>query len=128
MGNRNTYRDTESQLLFASNLLVGSAGQWYHSLIEPHSISLPPSYTLDSFMQELEDSFGAGVTLQSRERSLEILRQTGSISELAIAFQNITSIFFSRWSNHPLIYTFSKKLKEAIRFELTARGSLPTTL
>ena len=72
---------------------IGSTGQWYHSLIDPLTIKIPSSYTLDSFMQELEDFFGGGVTLQSRERSLDILRQTGSVSELDIAFQNITYTF-----------------------------------
>ena len=127
MGNHNTYQDSESQLMFAGSLLVGSAGQWYLSLIDPATTRLPPSYTIDSFIQDLEDFFGGGNTLQSRERALDVLRQTGSVSELAIAFQNLTSTFIPRWSDHPLIYVFSKKLKEVIRFELTARGSLPTT-
>ena len=127
MGNYNTYYDNDSQLLFAGSLLDGSAGQWYSSLVDPTSIRLPPSYTLDSFMQELEDFFGGGITLQSRERSLDILRQTGRVSELAISFQNITSTFSPRWSDHPLINVFSTKLKEVVRFELTARGSIPAT-
>ena len=127
MGNYNTYGTAESQLLFAGSLLEGSAGQWYSTLVDPSTLLLPPSYTLDSFWQELEDFFGGGVTLQSRERALDILRQTGSVSELAISFQNITSTFTPRWSDHPLIYVFSKKLKEVVRFELTARGSVPAT-
>ena len=127
MGNYNNYGDNESQHLFAGSLLDGSAGQWYSSLVDPISIRLPPPYTLDSFMQKLEDFFGGGVTLQSRERSLDVLRQTGSVSKLAVAFQNITSTFSPRWSDHPLIYVFSKKLKEVVRFELTARGSVPAT-
>ena len=85
------------------------------------------TYDLPRFFQELEDLFGEAVTLQSRERSLNALRQTGTVSELAIAFQNITHTFSPRWPDHPLIYVFSKKLRENIRFELTARGSLPTT-
>ena len=99
MGNYNTYGNAESQLLFAGSLLEGSAGQWYSTLVDPSTLILPPSYTLDSFWQELEDFFGGGVTLQSRERALDILRQTGSVSELAISFQNITSTFTPRWSN-----------------------------
>ena len=66
--------------------------------------------------------------LQSRERALRSLRQTGSIFELAIAFQTIVHTFSPLWGDHPLIYTFPDKLKEHIRFELTAQGSLPTTL
>ena len=126
IGNQNTYSDSESQLLLTGSLLLGPAGQWYSSLVDFHTLKLPPHYTLDSFFAELEDFFGGAVTLQSRERSLEILRQTGTVSELAIAFQNITSTFIPRWSDHPLIFLFSRKLKEPIRFELTARGSLPT--
>ena len=48
-------------------------------------------------------------------------------SSLAIAFRNITHTFSHRWPDHPLIYVFPKKLRENIRFELTARGSIPTT-
>ena len=62
MGNHNTYNDNESQLMLAGSLPVGSAGQWYLSLIDPGTIRLPPSYTLDSFIQELDDFFGGGNT------------------------------------------------------------------
>ena len=53
MGNHNIYIDGESQILFAHNLLIGYAGQRYHSLIDPHTIRLPPSYTPNTFMQEV---------------------------------------------------------------------------
>ena len=127
IGNHNTYTDSASQLLYTGGLLSGSAYQWYQSLIDPATNQLPPSYTLEILFQEMAEFFGGGITLQTRERSLDILRQTGTVSELAIAFQNITSSFTPRWPDHPLIYVFSKKLRETIRFELTARGPLPTT-
>ena len=127
IGNHNTYTDSASQLLYTGGLLSGSAYQWYQSMVDPSTLQLPPTYTLDLFFQEMAEFFGAGITLQSRERSLDVLRQTGTVSELAIAFQNITSSFIPRWPDHPLIYVFSKKLREGIRFELTARGPLPTT-
>ena len=127
MGNFNTYGDNATQFLYAGSLLEGSAAQWYSTLVDPITLLLPPSYKLDSFWQELEDFFGGGVTLQSRERSLDVLRQTGSVSELAISFQNITSPFTPRWSDHPLIYVFSTKLKEVVRFELMSRGTIPVT-
>ena len=94
--------------------------------MDPGTFRLPPHYTLASFLQALEDFFGGGVTLDSRERSLTILRQTGTVAELAIAFQNITNTFTPRWLDQPLIYLFSQKLKEPIRFQLTAQGSLST--
>ena len=74
--NYSTYGDHATQLLYAGSLLEGSAAQWYSTLVDPATLLLPPSYTLDSFWQELEDFFGGGVTLQSRERSLDVLRQT----------------------------------------------------
>ena len=126
-GNHLNYNDSESQLLYAGSLLSGTAGQWYDSLIDPATLLLPTTYTLESFLLELEDFFGGGVTLQTRERSLILLRQTGTVSELAIAFQNITNTFSPRWADHPLIFTFSQKLKEGVRFELMSRGSVPTT-
>ena len=127
IGNHNTYTSSASQLLYIGGLLSGSAYQWYQSLINPVTLQLPPHYTLEIFFQEMAAFFGGDIILQTRERSLDILRQTGTVSELAIAFQNITSSFNPRWPDHPLIYIFSKKLREAIRFELTARGPLPTT-
>ena len=56
-----------------------------------------------------------------------VLRQTGSVSELAIAFQNITNTFIPRWGDHPLIFVFSQKLRETVRFEMTAWGAIPLT-
>ena len=104
MGNFNTYGDNASQLLFAGSLLKGSAGQWYSTLVDPTTLLLPPSYTLDSFWQELEDFYGGWVTLQSRERSLDVLRQTGSVSpsrtllppSLLVGLITPSSMFFQR--------------------------------
>ena len=127
VGNQPTYHDSQTQLLFVGSLLVGSAGQWYHALVDPVTLLLPPTYDLPRFFHELEGFFGGAVTLQARERSLDTLRQTRTVSELAIAFHNITHTFSPRWPDHPFIYIFSKKLRENIRFELTALGSLPTT-
>ena len=120
LGNHNTYTNAESQVLFAGSLLTGSAGQWYASLVDPITFKLPPHNTVASFFQAFEDFSGGGVTLDSRERSFDILRQTGTVAELAIAFQNITNTFIPRWQDHPLIYFFSRKLKEVIRFQLTS--------
>ena len=71
--------------------------------------------------------FGNGVTLASWERALDVLRQTKFVSDLAIAFQNINNTFAPRWTDHGQIYVFSKKPKEAIRFEVDARGDVPTS-
>ena len=77
VGNRNTYPDFESQLLYAGQLLEGPAYQWYHAIVDPITTQLPPSYDLARFFQEMEDFFGGVVTLHSRERSLDMLCQTG---------------------------------------------------
>ena len=96
-GNHNTYTNFETQLLYAGSLLSGSAGQWYQFLVDPTTLQLPCSYTLDTFFQELVDFFGGGVTLQSRKRSLDVRpTHTSSVSKLGIAFQNITSTFLPR--------------------------------
>ena len=112
VGNRNTYIASESQILYAGQLQKGLAYQWYQSIVDPNIIQLPPSYDLACFLQELEDFSGGAVTLHSRERSLDMLCRTGSISDLAVAFENITHTFHPRWPDHPLIYLFSRKLKE----------------
>ena len=124
--NMDAYADSHNQILFTSSLMDGPAASRYESLTDPSTYHVPSTYTFDSFIQELDDFFGGGVTLHSRERSLINLRQTGSVSELAISFQNITNHFRPRWPDHPLIFVFSQKLKEVIRFELTARGDLPS--
>ena len=66
--------------------MEGPAQQWLETLIDPLSLNLPIHYTLDLFLGELTAFFGGGVTLASREHSLDDLRQTGSVSDLAIAF------------------------------------------
>ena len=35
VGNQNTYHDSQTQLLYAGQLLTGPAGQWYHALVDP---------------------------------------------------------------------------------------------
>ena len=108
-----------SQLLYAGNPLSGTAGKWYESLEDPDTLHLPSHYTLNNLCHELEEFIGGGVTLRSCERSLIVLRQTGTGSELAIAFQNINNTFRPRWLDHLFIFTFSQKLKEMRRFDLT---------
>ena len=74
------------------------------------------------------ENFSEGAaTVESRERDLRALKQTESVSNLAIQFQTITHTFHSPWSDHPLIFSFFDKLRESIRFELTACGDVPTT-
>ena len=86
IGNQNTYTESESQLLLAGSLLIGSAGQWYSSLVDPHTLKLPPHYTLDSFFVELEDFFGVEQPLESssfsRRRRLQPSRPSSKPSPL----------------------------------------------
>ena len=37
VGNRNTYPDSESKLLYAGQLLQGPAYQLYHAIVDPHT-------------------------------------------------------------------------------------------
>ena len=127
-GNFNTFFDDQSQIMYAGGLLQGPAQQWYESLIDPISMELPINYTLDIFLDEMSAFFGGALTQASREHSLDDLRQTSTVSVLAIAFQNIINTYIPRWTDSASIYIFSRKLKEAIRFEVTARGNVPTTL
>lgn len=122
-----TYHDDYTKIIYTGSLLQGTAGTWYASLVDPATSFVPPSVTFDAFIAQLSDYFGGGVTAQTLERSLITLRQTGSVSEFAVAFQNITNAFNPRWPDAPLIFEFMQKLKEAIRYELTGRGTLPST-
>ena len=67
--NMDAYIDSHNQILFAGSLMDGPASQWYESLIDQSTYHVPSTYTFDSFVQELEDFLGGGVTLHSRERS-----------------------------------------------------------
>ena len=120
-----TYPTDEYKIMLAGSYLKGSAGQWYECLVDPITNRVPTTITFDVFLGQLSDYFGGGVTSQTLERSLINLRQTGSVSDFAIAFQNITNAFNPRWPDAPLIFEFMQKLKEVIRYELTARGALP---
>ena len=121
----NLIQEPDQQIDYASGALQGAAAVWYQGLLEANGL-LSPSYTLDSFLAALEGYFGGSITLQTREKALFDLRQSSSVTELAIAFQNITNTFDPRWPDHPLIYTFSQKLKSEIRYELFSRGGIPT--
>ena len=47
VGNRHTYPDAESQLLYADQLLEGPAYQWYQAIVDPNTTLLPPAYDLN---------------------------------------------------------------------------------
>lgn len=123
MENRNIYTTDSSQVMYAGSLLTGPAWEWYASLVDTITMWLPPHYTLATFFQALESFFGGGVALDSRERALDVLRQTGTVAEMATSFKNITNTFSPRWPDHPLIFLFSRKLKKSIRLQLTSDGS-----
>ena len=126
-GSPGLYDTASKQLLYAGNLMAGPVAVWYNSQVDPSTLHLPPSWDLSTFLAALEAFFGGGVTTHSRERDFRNLRQTSSVSDLAIAFQNITNMFPEVWPNHALIFFFSDKLNSPIRYELIARGNIPTT-
>ena len=72
----------QSQLMCAGALLSAPAQQWYETLLDPLTTALLIHYTLDVFLAELTEFFGGGLTMASREHSLDDLRQTGSMSAL----------------------------------------------
>ena len=120
----NLITEQVQQIDYASGALQGDAAVWFQGLLGPNGL-ISPLYTLDIFLDELERYFGGAITLQTREKALADLRQTGSVTELAIAFQNITNTFSPRWPDHPLIWAFSLKLKSDIKYELFSRGAIP---
>ena len=121
------YHDDRTRMLFTSSVLVGSARKWYEGLLDPYNNQLPSDYTFDQFLVDMQAFFGGGVNVLALERDLTNLRQTGSVSEYAIKFQNITNSFIPRWPDHPLIFQFSMHLNSSVRSELIGRGSPPLT-
>ena len=114
-----------TRVMFTLTKLEGAADKWLLNHVHPDTNLLPAHWDFMEVLSELQLFFGGAATLQSRERDLRTLRQTGSVSNLAIAFQTITQSFNPRWGDHPLIFIFSEKLKENIRFELASRGIIP---
>ena len=95
------------------------------SLVDPVTMRLPPHYTLASFFRALEDFFGGGVTIDSRERSLDNLRQTGTVAELTITFQNITNTLWEIITRTPMTrLRFSMRV--AYLMARQANGTLPS--
>ena len=47
--------------------------------MDPVTCLAPPTLTFDALLVQLSDCFGGGVTIQTLERSLINLRQTGSV-------------------------------------------------
>ena len=127
-GNFNTYFNNRSQVMCVAALLSGPAAQWYETLFNPYTMEFPHHYNLDNFLAELTKKIGGGLTMASQENSLDDLRQTKSVSAPAIAFQNIINTYVPRWNDSASIYSSSIKFKEAIRFEITARGNVPILL
>ena len=111
--------------MFTLTKLEGDSDKWLLNHVHPDTNLLPANWDFMEVLSELQLFFGGAATLQSRERDMRTLRQTGSVSNLAIAFQTITQSFNPHWGDHPLIFTFSEKLKENIRFELASRGIIP---
>ena len=96
--------------------------------MDPATSLVPPHVTFEHFIAHMSTYFGGGVNQQTLQRSLINLRQTGSVAEFAVAFQNITNAFHPNWTDAPLIFEFMQKLKEVVRFRLIENGSLPLTL
>ena len=80
----------------AGAFLSSPVAQRYETLLDPHTLGLPRHYILDNFLAELTDFFGGGLTMASRKHSLDDMRQTRSVSALAIAFQNIINTYVPR--------------------------------
>ena len=66
--------------------------------------------------------------MAAKEHLLHDLRQTGSVSDFAIAFRNIINSYQDRWNDSAAIFVFSGKLKMDVRGEMGRRGASPTTL
>ena len=125
-GHQTSYPTPQRRLLYSASLLSGAAEQWLITHVDPTTNLLPSTWDVDTLFHEVENFFGGAATLQSRERDLCALKQTGSVSDLAIRFETITHTFNPSRPDHPLIFVFFEKLREGIRFELTAHGDIPT--
>ena len=93
--------------MFTLTKLEGAADKWLLNHVHPDTNLLPAKWDFMEVLAELQFFFGGAATLQSRERDLRTLRQIGSVSDLAIAFQTITQSFNPHWGYLPLIFIFS---------------------
>ena len=85
-GHQTSYPTPQRRLLYSASLLLGAAEQWLITHVDPTTTLLPSSWDVDMLFSELENFFGGATTLQSRERDLRALKQTGLVSDLAIQF------------------------------------------
>ena len=94
--------------------------------MDPVSITLPPHYTLNLFLQEITAFFGGVATIALRENELDDLQHSGTLRQFDVEFQTIVSKFRPPWTDSSAIYFFSRKLKPQIRYEVARKGGVPT--
>ena len=85
-GHQTSYPTPQRHLLYCASLLLGAAEHWLITHVDPITTLLPSSWNIDTMFSESENLFGGAATLQSRERDLRALKQTKSVSNLAIQF------------------------------------------
>ena len=85
-----------TRVMFTLTKLKRAADKWLLNHVHPDTNLLPANWDFMEVLSELQLFFGGAATLQSRERDLRTLRQTGSVSNLAIDFQTITQSFNPR--------------------------------
>ena len=86
-----TYHNDYSKIVYSGSLLKAIVGICFESLVDPDTNLVPPHIIFEIFVAQLSEYFGGGVNAQTLERSLINLRQTGTVSDFAVAFQNIVS-------------------------------------
>ena len=72
--------------MFTLTKLEGAVEKWLLNHVHPVTTLLPANSDFTEVLAELQLFLGGAATLQSRERDLRALRQTGSVSDLVIAF------------------------------------------
>lgn len=111
MASPHTFVTDANKIVCAGSLLSGPARTWYEAKVDPATYLLPPAYTLPIFLRELAAFFGSGITQATQERALTTLRQTTTVTQLAIDSQIITNTFDPLWADGPLIYILGGSLR-----------------
>jgi hypothetical protein len=112
------------KVLYAASLLRGTAFSW----IQPYlDMDHPPTWLTDFglFTAEINKVFGEPHALDTAARSLDNLKQTGSVADYAAKFRRLAIIL--QWGDGPLTYLFYRDLKDEVKDEI-ARVERPSDL
>jgi hypothetical protein len=107
----------EVKIAYAGALLRGNAYSWFRPLLTSNDDII---HDYELFQAALEQVFGDPDEVQTAERELRALRQTGSVATYVSNFRRIMS--YLQWNNAALTSQFYIGLKDHVKDEFARTG------